>query len=144
MHTISIDHLDGVFSGSQAIYLKDKLLNITHDIKATAYSFTSASGAFADRFEIVYQHGVLETSENDYNGNSLLIYKDSEGKLRISTKGDLMSQAEVFDISGKLLVRKSAIDSDSVALTNIVTEKAVLLVKVTLQNGMVVNRKIVF
>ena len=53
-YKIKIDHADGLFLGNQNVYLKDNLLNIIHDIKATEYSFSSSAGTFNNRFEIVY------------------------------------------------------------------------------------------
>jgi len=58
-YTISIDHTDGLFSGNQNIYLKDKLLNTTHDLKTSAYTFNTEAGTFANRFEIVYNSAPL-------------------------------------------------------------------------------------
>lgn len=143
MHTISIDHMDGVFSGSQTIYLKDKLLNIVHDIKTSAYSFTSTSGSFADRFEIIYQNGTLGSQESFYN-NNLLVYKDGQGNLNIKVEGDLLNEVEVYDISGRKIIHNKTIDSDLMVLTNVGLERTVLLVKVKLQSGVIVDRKIIF
>lgn len=144
MHTISIDHVDGVFLGSQTVYLKDKLLNVIHDIETTAYSFTTAAGAYADRFELVYQNTTLGNQEDVYNGKSVLVYKDTQGNLRIETKGNLLEEVEVYDISGKRLIRKTAIDHDFVVLTGIAPENTLLLVKIKVEDGTVVNRKVLF
>ena len=55
-YTISIDHLDGFFSGDQRIFIKDKTNNSLYDLKASSFTFASAAGTFNDRFEIVYRN----------------------------------------------------------------------------------------
>lgn len=144
MHTISIDHTDGLFMGSQAVYLKDKLLNIIHDIETTAYSFTAVAGDYADRFELVYQNSTLSNQEYVYNGENILAYKDAQGDLRIEAKGNLLKDVEVYDISGKTLIRKTAIDHNVIVLSGITPENTLLLVKIKVEDGTVVARKVLF
>ncbi|HLP64529.1 hypothetical protein, partial [Flavobacterium sp.] len=55
-YTISIDHLDGFFSGDQRIFIKDKTNNSLYDLKASSFTFATAAGTFNDRFEIVYRN----------------------------------------------------------------------------------------
>ena len=55
-YTISIDHLDGFFSGDQRIFLKDNTTNSLYDLKEASYTFTTAAGTFANRFSIVYRN----------------------------------------------------------------------------------------
>ncbi len=50
MHTISIDHTDGVFMGSQAVYLKDKLLNIIHRHRNNGLFFYSSCRSLCGPF----------------------------------------------------------------------------------------------
>ncbi|WP_316634970.1 hypothetical protein [uncultured Flavobacterium sp.] len=51
--TIAIDHTDGLLS-TEAIYLEDKKLGVTHDLRASNYTFTTAIGTFTDRFVLRY------------------------------------------------------------------------------------------
>ncbi len=55
-YTISIDHLDGFFSGDQRIFLKDNTNNSLYDLKEASYTFTTAAGTFNTRFSIVYRN----------------------------------------------------------------------------------------
>jgi autotransporter-associated beta strand protein len=55
-YTITIDSVDGLFSnGAQTVYLRDNTTGVLHNLSAGAYTFTSASGTFDTRFEIVYR-----------------------------------------------------------------------------------------
>lgn len=143
-HTISIDHLDGVFLGSQNVYLKDNLLNITHDLKAAAYSFASDAGTFANRFEIVYQTSVLGTNQSNFSENTVVVFKDENGNLNVNANGITLDVVEVYDVQGRKLIQKSAINAASVLLSGLRTENNVLLIKVVAADGAVVNKKIVF
>lgn len=53
-HTISLANFEGLFDLT-GIYLVDKLLNVTTNLKDGDYTFNSAAGTFNTRFEIIYQ-----------------------------------------------------------------------------------------
>jgi hypothetical protein len=61
-YSIAIDHFDGVFSANNNIYLRDNTTGVLHDLKTSAYSFTSGAGTFASRFELVYRCSVNVTT----------------------------------------------------------------------------------
>lgn len=143
-HAISVDHLDGLFSGSQQIFLKDNLINTTHDLKASAYSFTSDVGTFANRFELVYQNITLNTQQNEFSENQLVIYKEAGQNLVINSDGLLLDKVEIFDMRGRSLVYKNDINNKELRLSNLAMANQVLLVKAVAQNGAIVYRKIVF
>lgn len=143
-HTISIDHLEGVFVGGQNIYLKDNLLNVTHNLKTAAYSFTSNAGTFDTRFEIIYQSSVLGTNQNNFNENTVIVFKDGNGNLNVNANGVLLDNVEVYDVRGRKLIQKSEINGATALLSGLRTENTVLLVKVIAADGAVVNKKIVF
>ncbi|PKB16499.1 hypothetical protein [Flavobacterium sp. 5] len=56
---ISIDHVDGLLI-NQDIFLEDKTTGVFHNLKNGAYSFTTATGRFNDRFVLLYiDHTVI-------------------------------------------------------------------------------------
>jgi hypothetical protein len=66
-YSLSLSQFDGLFLGNQAIYIKDKLTLVTHNLKAGNYNFTTAAGTFTDRFEVVYR--ILQTYYADADGD---------------------------------------------------------------------------
>jgi hypothetical protein len=56
-YTIAIDHVDGLFTGSQDIFVKDNLTGTQHNLKTGAYTFTSNAGTFDARFVILFNTG---------------------------------------------------------------------------------------
>ena len=53
--TIAIDHVDGLFVGSQDIILKDNDTGIETDLKTGAYTFAALAGKTTSRFVLKYQ-----------------------------------------------------------------------------------------
>lgn len=142
-HSISIDHLDGLFLGSQNVYLRDNLLNVTHNLKTSAYSFASDAGTFSNRFEIIYQT-LLSNNLVNFNENTVVVYKDKNGDLNVNANAVTLNTVEVFDVRGRKLARKESINDSTVVISGLTEENAVLFVKVTATDGGIVNKKIVF
>src|SRR5690606_21889811 len=54
-YTISLNNFDGLFAdGDTTIYLKDKSLDVVHNLMESAYTFEAVSGVDNTRFEIIY------------------------------------------------------------------------------------------
>ncbi|UOK42563.1 MULTISPECIES: hypothetical protein [Flavobacterium] len=142
-HTISIDHLNGVFSGNQNVYLRDKLLNVSHDLKGSSYSFASDAGAFANRFEIIYP-ALLSSNQVNFSENTVIVFKDKNGDLNVDANSVAIDKIEVFDVSGRMLIQKEAKSNTAVLISEIREENTVLFVRVFSEDGRMVNKKIVF
>jgi hypothetical protein len=143
-YTLSLDHVDGLFLGEQNVYLKDKLLNVTHDIKAGAYTFTSNQGTFSDRFEVVYINSTLNIATPTFDANSVIVYKDDNKVLNINAGKVVMKNVKIYDVRGRLVYEKSNINSTTTALKDLKAEQEVLLVKITSDDNKVVTKKVVF
>jgi hypothetical protein len=139
-YSIAIDHLDGLFSGSQDIYLKDNLLGTQHDLKSGAYVFTADAGTYTNRFEVVYATP-LGTGHHQFDGNSVVIYRQN-GNFVINTGSITMDNVKVFDIRGRLLAEQKGINA-SQATFNAGEVNQVLIVKITSDNNQTVTRKVV-
>jgi len=56
----------------------------------------------------------------------------------------LIDKIEVFDISGRLIYQKSAVNQNQQTIDNIIAAEQVLLVKVTSQDKATVTQKIIY
>ena len=140
-YIISIDHTAGLFTGgSQSIYLKDNIANIIHDLNTGAYSFTSATGTFADRFEIIYALP-LGVGNPTFTANNVIIYNQNN-EFVVNTGNIIMSSIKVFDIRGRLLNERKEINS-SQTIINAGLDNEVLLVQITSADGIVVTKKVI-
>ena len=113
-HKIAIAAIDGVFKENQDIYLEDKLLNITHDLKQNPYLFTSNSGIFNERFNLKFKNSTL--SSPNFNNNIISIY-NVNNKINIKSEDESIYSYEIFDILGRKIIGES-----NLALFNIEIE----------------------
>ncbi|AWI26209.1 LamG-like jellyroll fold domain-containing protein [Flavobacterium pallidum] len=142
-YTIAIDHVDGLFSGNQEIYLKDNLSGTIQSIKNTGYTFVSAEGVFANRFEIVYTNSTLGTENPVIDGNSVIVYKQN-GILKIDSGKMTMQTVRIFDIRGRLIYTADDVDASKISLDDLKAEQQVLLLQITSDNQQVVTKKAVY
>ena len=139
-YTITLSNFDGLFTNGQAIYLKDKLTNTIHDLKSGPYVFASEAGTFNARFEIVYQNA-LATHQTNFTENSVVVYKQNQ-ELVINTGTIRMSNVQIYDVTGRLLMTKNNINDSQIKIYT-GTTKEVLLVKITSETEGSVLKKII-
>lgn len=141
-YTITLDHMDGLFVEGQNVYIKDNLTNTTHDIVAGAYNFSTDSGVFKNRFEIVYKSSSLSTTNPTLDANAVVVYKSNEA-LNINTGAIAMKSVELYDMSGRMIYKKSNIDTTRLALSNLNFQDQIIIIKITTAAG-IVNKKFSF
>ncbi len=141
--TISIDKLDGLFSDNQNIYLEDKVLNVVHNLKEDPYIFSSEKGTFNERFELRFTDKTLASADFELNDSSVLIAKD-KNELKIKSQTETISQIVVFDLLGRKVFEKTAINSNEFQTSGVKLTNQVVLVKVTLANGKLISKKVMY
>ncbi|WP_294959522.1 T9SS sorting signal type C domain-containing protein, partial [uncultured Flavobacterium sp.] len=146
--TIAIDHTDGSLS-TQDIYLQDKVTHTIHNLKTGGYTFTSAPGTFLNRFVLRYtsQDGGKPLGNEDFENQDQQIVvsvKDKNIKLQSISEQDNLKEATIYDMEGKQLYLKKQIGSKEWLITNFQSGPQILLVKMTLDSGKTVTKKIIF
>ncbi len=141
-YSVSLDHMDGVFSEGQDIYLRDNLLGITHDLKESPYNFTAEAGIVNGRFDVVYAQA-LGTNVPDFNSNSVVVYQH-DNAINISSGSTNMKAVYVYDIQGRLLYQADGINTTEISVTTLQAESQMLIVQVETLQGVKISRKIVF
>ncbi len=139
--SLSIGQTEGSFMTSQTIYLKDNLLNNIHDLTASAYTFTSPTGEFNDRFEIRFNVETLgvsqEASENalkiiDINSNTLQFEMTNHTNIKAITMYDALGREVQYTKS-----------ENSMQLVNVSNlQQAMYIAKVELETGAIVTKKV--
>ncbi|MFI0491056.1 T9SS sorting signal type C domain-containing protein, partial [Flavobacterium sp.] len=140
-YSIAIDHVDGLFSGSQDIILKDNVTGTETDLKAGAYVFTAQAGATSSRFELKYQK-TLGINTPIFDENSIVIYKNN-GTIHINSGSIIMDNIQLFDIRGRLLFEKENVNDSQSTIECSKFANQVLIVKITSEDKKVVNKKVV-
>jgi hypothetical protein len=141
-YSIALHNTDGLFAGSQDILLKDNLINTVHDLKDSAYTFTSETGTFANRFEVVYQTP-LGINDPTLTPNSIVIYKQN-GILNIDAGQYSMDKVQLFDISGRLIYTLDQIGSTTAKIAGLSVANQVLVVKITTAENGIVSKKVIY
>ncbi|NMH28211.1 choice-of-anchor D domain-containing protein [Flavobacterium silvaticum] len=138
-YSISIEGMDGLFE-NQDVYLKDNLLQIEHDIKASPYSFTTEVGTFDNRFEIVYTTQALGQPEFDQSGLQIAV-KDQVISIRNSQE---IASVTIYDITGRQLFQKSGLNTTDYSIDTLAAQQQALMVNIELADGTKVTKKILF
>jgi hypothetical protein len=121
-------HFDGLFA-NQAIYLKDTALNVIHNLKQAPYTFLSNAGTFNNRFVLVYRDATLENPTNSLEESNIILYKPNQD-LHVYGGTTILKSIKVYDIRGRLLVSKDAINATTTSF-NVGTTNQVLWVEIT-------------
>ncbi|MEC4005919.1 choice-of-anchor J domain-containing protein [Flavobacterium sp. SUN052] len=136
--TINLFDYDGLFA-NQTIYLKDKVLNLYHNLKNSSYNFSSNAGTFNDRFVLVYRETYLNTNQSIINSDAIVLYKPN-ADLQINAGTIIMNEVKVFDVRGRLLFDKKDINATTTQI-NLGTTNEVLLIEITTSDSIKINKK---
>ena len=140
--TIAIDHTDGLLS-SHAVYLEDKVTQTIHNLQTSNYNFTTAIGTFTERFVLRYTNGTLGVDDFTNQNNSFYAtVKDKN--INLNSGADSMKEVSIFDISGKLLYNNKKVQSNELHISQFQSGDQVLILKVSLENGNIITKKIIF
>ena len=141
-YNIAIGAVDGLFEDqSQNIYLEDKQLNIIHDLRSAPYQFTTTQGENIDRFVLRYTNQTLSNDAFDYN-NSVLVYANENINIKSSLEN--IRDIKIYDVLGKTLLSKNKVGKNEIVLTELKPTSGLVIVKIILDNGSEITKKIIF
>ena len=123
------------------IYIKDNLTGAMHDLKIGPYNFTSESGTYNERFEIVFQADTLGIEDVEANENALKIIESRNGDVRFLFNGSqTMSSIEIFDVQGRAIYNFRPNKTDvTYKLSNL--RQAPFIARIVLDNDVVITKK---
>ena len=141
LYNISLETIDGLFT-TQDVFLKDKYTNITHNIKQSAYQFSTQDGIFDDRFELVYRAGVL--SNDDFtNDNDVLVYTQNN-QIEVNSLKENIATVRVFDVLGRNIFTAENVGEKELSISSINANNQALFIKVTFTTGELITKKVIF
>ncbi len=145
---ISIDHTDGALA-SQNIFVEDKVLQVLHDLKKGSYTFSTEVGVFNNRFVLRYvdknvpEEVVVEPEVPEVLNEAVLVSVQDNG-IKINSPADLLVKVIVYDVTGKNIYQKNAIDANELLIEHLIATHQVLVVDVFLYNGTKISRKVIY
>ena len=139
---IAIDHFDTFFADKD-IFLEDTSNGTFHNLKNSAFSFSTAIGTFDTRFKIHYQDTSLSNDDFAGNENSVYVFKENNQPKIVSTKSNI-SNVIVYDTLGRIVFSKDKINASEVVLSDLMANNQALIIKTTLENNVTVAKKFIF
>lgn len=141
IHTIAISAADGLFgTTTQDIYLEDRTLGITHDLRTVPYSFTAAPGTYENRFVLKFNNETL--GNEDFIANNVTVYTNES--INVNATNQTIKSVRVYDLLGRVLGTFNNVDATAFSTKNVAKTQSPLLVEVTLSNGTVVSKKTIY
>ena len=139
-YKIALNTVDGLFE-SQNIYLEDKLLNITHEMKMAPYNFTSEIGIFNDRFIMKYANTSLAINQFETSND----FRITTGqKLTLFSSNQNIKKVEIFDLLGRKIDEYKNLNTKNLVLENLLKSNKIYIIKTTFENHSVIAKKVIF
>jgi len=136
-YTFGLDHMDGIFSTGQHVYLKDKLTGTITNLNEGGYTFTTQAGTFETRFEILYNETLDLPS---FEQKDVIVYTTAK-QLFVQSPEEI-GAVQVYDLTGRIIYSQNNIASLQFA-TEAINVTEVVIVKITLNDNAVITKKIV-
>ncbi|MEO0045729.1 MAG: hypothetical protein RL705_920, partial [Bacteroidota bacterium] len=141
--SISIDQQEGVLNNEEInIYVEDLELNIIHDLKASPYTFTTTSGKFDNRFLLRYTDGSALDNPDSATLNNSVVVASNQGELTIKSYLQTIDEVLVYDVLGRQLYQAKGIGANDFRASNVSLSQQSLIVKIKLESGTIVTKKI--
>ena len=143
IYSISISHFEGDFFTNNTIYLKDNFTSVIHDLNASDYSFTSNSGEFRDRFEIVFKTSNLSVDGFNVNENDITIIELQNDNVKFTVPNTLsIKTVKIIDVLGRELYNfRGSENTEIYNLSNL--SSAPYIAQITLSNEKVITKKVI-
>lgn len=144
---ISIDHADGILE-TQNVFLEDKTLNVIHDLRKEAYTFTTAKGVFNNRFILRYvdKNAVEEVAapvvSEELSNEVVASVKD--GVITVNSTVGALRTVVIYDVSGGILYQKDNVDSNELVIQQLISSHQVLVITIVLSDGTSLSRKVIY
>ncbi len=142
-YKLSVAQLEGPFLNDNAIYLKDNLLGIIHNLSNQDYEFTSHTGEFNERFEVVFNATVLSSTDETLANNTLKITQTTADNFLFSVGHSHFKSITILNLLGKKVYELKGDGTRALNATMHNLTSNIYIAKVELDNGVVLNKKFV-
>lgn len=144
VYKIAIRKVDGLFeNATQHIYLEDKILGTIHDLKLSAYSFSSNQGIDKNRFFLRYTNSISNLNLPTFN-TSDNVFAYTNDNVWVKSMDTNIKNIVIYDVLGKKIDQYENIDTNEIKLQNLIPRNNIFILKITLENDKIINKKIIF
>ncbi|WP_332032344.1 T9SS type A sorting domain-containing protein [Kaistella sp.] len=99
-YTIALQQPEGIFTGRQAVYLKDYETGLITNLSEQPYTFAAKAGINEGRFEVLYQPQATPVASGPAK-DGIVVYRD--GTLYVIRSREKISLLEVYDGAGRMV-----------------------------------------
>ncbi len=124
------------------MFLKDHELNLTHNFEEGDYSFTSGTGVFEERFEIVFQNEVLNIQQPIKNEIGVVYVQGNQ--IIVNVGNHELMNFKVFDLTRRVIFEQHLNNISESMITLFGVPKQVLLVQYEVKGFGIVTKKLLF
>ena len=140
--TISLADLDGLFAENQAIFLKDNLTSVLHNLKLSDYTFTTQAGIFNERFQVQY-NSTLGSNNSEVVENNVIVAIDNQ-EITINSGAVILDKIDFIDVTGRVIYSKVGINDSKITVQNVVVANQMLILRMHTKDNEIINQKILF
>ncbi len=138
---IRINHLENM--DGTTVYLKDRLLQTTHNLSESDYDFNiSEVGEFNSRFVLIFKNTALSQEGITLN-EDLIVSNQNDSILVKTSNGTKINNLEVYDVLGKQILKVKVNNSLYTIDSQSIKQGTALIIKVKLETGIIINKKII-
>ena len=138
IYTIAIPLAEGIFNGSQAIYLKDKETGIVTNLSENSYSYAAVKGQSDGRFELFYEAKTVLGTDSLVK-ETLIVYREGNSFV-VKSPTKKITDLEMFDSSGRLIYKVGPNNTKTIVPAESITQ-GVYILKIN-QEGEITTRKV--
>ncbi|MCF6224440.1 MAG: lamin tail domain-containing protein [Flavobacteriaceae bacterium] len=141
---IGIDHLEGNLN-NQEIYLEDKLLNITHSLSESDYTFTvQQKGLIQNRFLLKFSNFILSLEGINNESEALIISNSNDRTLQVKTsKNSIIRSLIIYDMLGRKLLEVNEKNKNILIVYHNILKNGVFIIYAKLDNSQVLTKKFI-
>lgn len=138
-YTISLDDFDGLFI-NQNIFLEDQLEAKTQNLKKADYSFTTAKGAFDNRFVLRFQNKNAVPSA--ISAEVQIVTRNNQ--IQITSSKETINKVSLYSLDAKQLYQAQQLETKTHFIESAFWKTKILIVQIILETGAVISRKVLW
>lgn len=146
VYEIALKDPEGSFTKDVKVWIRDKELDLEHNLSKEAYKFYTGAGSFEDRFEIFYKEVSFGTSAESAGvftqAGDILVTREGQNIVILSTKNNIFA-VEVFNIVGWPVYGAEDIHAKEHRIPAAQLSNNILFVRVKDENGKISTHKLI-
>lgn len=141
-YQLALYKTDGLFAGQQAIYIEDKVTGHFHDLKASPFTFTLPQGVYNNRFVLRFNIPGSSLSNTDFTTSQTVITAVKNQVITAQSAEEPIQEIHVMDVLGRTLCLVKGNDTTTLSTPVLEVAHQTVVVKIQLESGIVVTRKV--